>query len=127
MITIRTREDLGKLDEAPVETEEVYVGRRLSSKLVVLLLSKFPNLKRIYLPRSLYERTSERLREALRRVGVELVPTNRKPGRPPKYSEETLKLVVEKYKSGEKVPEISRDLGIPVRTVYYILRRMGVR
>ncbi|NPA86384.1 MAG: helix-turn-helix domain-containing protein [Candidatus Diapherotrites archaeon] len=126
MIKVRTREDLARLrrDEG---VEEIYVARRISKGLATTLLSLFPNLKRIHAPRSVIELSSPKVLEALRRVGVEIVETGRRPGRPPKYDEETLKLIVEKYKSGEAVSEISRSTGIPIRTVYHILRRLGLR
>ena len=126
MIKIRNHKDLLNL-KRDEHVEEVYIARRLSKNLITILLTLFPNLKRIYIPKSLANALSPRIRDALNHVGVEVVATGRGPGRPSKYTEETLKLIVEKYKSGEKVSEISRSLGIPLRTLYYLLRRMGLR
>ncbi len=126
MIKIRQRDDLKNLKKDP-KVKEVYLGRRLSKNVATLLLSLYPNLEKIYLPRSLYRVTSNQVKKALEAVGVRLVPTDRRPGRPPKYDEETLKLIVEKYKSGEAVNKISSDTGIPLRTVYYLLRKLGLR
>lgn len=125
MIRVRKTEDLKNLRPDP-NIKEVYVGRRLSKKLVAVLLSLYPNLRRIYVPSSLFETLSPRLKEALSSVGVEVVPTGRRPGRPQKYGTETLKLVEEKYRSGESPSKISSDLGIPLRTVYYLLRKLGL-
>ncbi len=126
MIRIRTLDDLWFLKPSP-DVVEVYIGRRLSKKLAATLLSLYPNLRRIYMPSSLVETLSPRLKGALSSVGVEVVPTNRRPGRPRKYDKETLKLIKEKYKSGERPSKISSDLGIPLRTVYYLLRKLGLR
>ena len=126
MIKIRKKGDLLQLkrDES---IKEVYVAQRISKALVLALLTLFPNLERIYAPTSVVRLTSTRIRNALKRVGVEIVPTERPPGRPTKYDRKTLKLVVEKYRRGEPVSKISGELGIPLRTLYYILRKLGLR
>ena len=106
--------------------EEVYVARRLSKNLAVRLLKEHPELKRIYVPESILKTVSPRVLEALRSVGVEVLSTGRKRGRPPKYSEEIINQVCTRYIHGEKASEISRDLGIPLRSVYYILSSRGL-
>lgn len=114
------------LSKYPSNAEEVYIPRRLSSNLATLLLQRFPNLKRIRVPRSVYEMTSRRVISALREVGVEVVPTGRSRGRPPKYSEDVINEICTRYTHGERASEIARSMGIPERTVYYILSRRGL-
>ena len=104
-------------------SEEVYVPRRISRTLAARLLQEHPDLKRILVPRSLYEQTSKRVIAALKEVGVEVVPTGRSRGRPRKYGDDVINRVVEMRKRGASVREIAERMGIPVRTVYYLLRQ----
>ncbi len=104
-------------------SEEVYVARRISRTLAARLLQEHPDLKRILVPRSLYEQTSKRIIAALRKVGVEVLPTGRGRGRPRKYGDDVVAKVMEMKKRGATVREIAEKTGIPVRTVYYILRQ----
>jgi len=104
----------------------IYCTLRLSMNTVNVLLNVFPNVKEIYMPRSLIKLTPEELKNYLKEKGVELKSTNRGRGRPPKYDEKTIKTVVDKYKAGESPEDIAKELGIPARSVYYILRRQGV-
>ncbi len=114
------------LDAYPPDTEEVYVPRRLSANLATLLLQRFPNLRRILVPRSVYSMISPRVLEALKAVGVEVVSTDRGRGRPAKYSEAVINEICTRYTHGESASKIARDLGIPERSVYYIISRRGL-
>ncbi|MDN5366693.1 MAG: hypothetical protein PWQ11_104 [Candidatus Diapherotrites archaeon] len=114
------------LNNYPPDAEEVYVPRRLSANLATQLLQRFPKLKRILVPQSIYKMTSKRVLEALAAVGVEVIPTGRSRGRPPKYSEDVINEVCTRYTHGESASKIARDMGIPERTVYYILSRRGL-
>lgn len=114
------------LDCYPPDSEEVYIPRRLSANLATLLLQRFPKLKRILVPQSIYRITSPKVLDALRAVGVDVVSTGRSRGRPPKYSEAVINEICTRYTHGERASEIARDLGIPERTVYYILSRRGL-
>lgn len=126
MIRIRSREDVIKILQEGSPEEEAYVARRISKRLATILLSSMPQLKRIYAPRSVLNTSSEKVLRALKKIGVEVIPTGRRRGRPPKYGAETLKLLLEKYRNGESPSEISRDLGIPLRTVFHLLRKLDV-
>jgi len=114
------------LSRYPSDAEEIYVPRRLSANLATLFLQRFPRLKRILVPASVYRMISHRVLAALRDVGVEVRPTGRSRGRPPKYSEEVINEVCTRYTHGERASEIARSMGIPERTVYYILSRRGL-
>lgn len=103
-------------------SEDVYVPRRISRALAARLLREHPDLKRIFVPRSLYEQTSRKVIAALRAVGVEVLPTGRGRGRPRKYGEDVVNRVIEMRRKGASVREISERTGIPLRTVYYLLR-----
>ena len=117
MAEIRAVDDAGTV---------VYVPRRLSASLAADLLKRFPRLSKILLPSSVFRAVSPSVLEGLRSVGVEVVPTNRARGRPPKYSEDVINTICLRYTHGESVAKISADLGVPERSVYYILSRRGL-
>lgn len=113
----KIRESLGP------EVTEVYINLRPTKEIVVRILENAPNVRRISCPPSLYPKVSKKIINALAQVGVELVPEGYPRGRPRKYSEETIKTVLEMFSSGRGPKEISRSLGIPLRTVYYLIER----
>ena len=114
------------LDSYPHDSEDVYVPRRLSANLAAVLLKRFPKLKRIVVPRSVYDAVSPKVLNALKAVGVDVVPSERHRGRPPKYSEAVINEICTRYTRGESAAEIAKDMGVPERSVYYILSRRGL-
>ena len=113
---------LRKLSNLDENVTEVYVSLRPTKEVVVKILENAPNVKRISCPPSLYPKVSKRVIYALGQLGIELVPERYPRGRPRKYDEETIKLVRELAEKGVPMREISARLGIPLRTVYYIVR-----
>lgn len=83
------------------------------------LLDQYPDLKKINCPPSLYSRTSSKYLEALDELGIAVVPVEKK-GRPKKYKDEEAKKVQELLKSGQTPTEISKNLGMALKTVYYL-------
>ena len=114
---------LRKLSELDEDVTEVYVSLRPTKEVVVKILENAPNVKRISCPPSLYPKVSKRVIYALGQLGIELVPEKRPRGRPKKYDEKTVKLVRELAERGVPMKEISSRLGIPLRTVYYMVRK----
>jgi len=124
-VSAKTYEELlRKLSELDEDVTEVYVNLRPTKEVVVKILENAPNVRRISCPPSLYPKVSKRVIYALGQLGVELVPEERPRGRPRKYDEKTVKLVRELAKKGVPMREISERLGIPLRTVYYMVREL---
>jgi hypothetical protein len=115
---------LRKLSELDEDVAEVYVNLRPTKEVVVKILENAPNVRRISCPPSLYPKVSKRVIYALSQLGIELVPEERPRGRPRKYDEKTVKLVRELAEKGVPMREISSRLGIPLRTVYYMVREL---
>ncbi|AMQ17871.1 DUF1699 family protein [Thermococcus peptonophilus] len=110
-----------KLDEALNEdVSEVYVNLRPTKEVIVKILERSPNVRKITCPPSLYPKVSQKVIIALNQLGVELLPESYPRGRPKKYDEKTVKQVVEMARKGVPMKEISRKLGIPLRTAYYL-------
>ncbi|WP_297536163.1 DUF1699 family protein [Thermococcus sp.] len=112
---------LRKLSRLTEDVTEVYINLRPTKEVVVKILENAPNVRRISCPPSLYPKVSKRIIYALGQLGIELVPEERPRGRPRKYDEKTVKLVRELATRGIPMREISERLGIPLRTVYYML------
>lgn len=111
----KLRSDLSDKDE------KIYINMRPSVDIMVELLEHAPNVKYILCPSSLYSLTSIRVKKALERVGVLLVPFGDGAGRPNKYDDETITKLMKMYELGVPVIEIAKSLKIPLRTVYHII------
>ncbi|MGC9516284.1 MAG: helix-turn-helix domain-containing protein [Methanomicrobiales archaeon] len=99
--------------------EIVYVDEQLSSRVIMELLDKHPNVKIIQCPPSLYKRTSKKYLDALQELGIEVETVERK-GRPPKYKEDDAERVKDLLKRGYSPKDISKNLEIPLKSVYYL-------
>lgn len=98
---------------------EIYVNKPLSFSRIMELLDQYPDLKKISCPPSLYSRISPKYIEALNELGVSVVSVEKK-GRPKKYDEKDTQKIQNLLKSGITPLEISKTLGIPLKTVYYL-------
>jgi hypothetical protein len=101
------------------ENNEIYVKRALSSQVIMELLDRYPNLKKIKVPSSLYPRTSKKYLDALSELGIEVEPVIRR-GRPKKYGSTESELVQKMINEGFSPKYISDELEIPLKTVYYL-------
>jgi hypothetical protein len=118
---------LRKLDSVLNEdVTEVYINLRPTKEILVHILERAPNVRRISCPPSLYPKVSKKIIRALSQMGIELVPEGYPRGRPRKYDEATLRRVREMVLRGHSPKEVSVLTGIPLRTVYYMLKKMGV-
>ncbi|WP_258084308.1 DUF1699 family protein [Thermococcus thermotolerans] len=109
------------------EVTEVYVNLRPTKEILVRILERAPNVRKISCPPSLYPKVSKKAVKALAQMGIELVPEGYPRGRPRKYDEGTIKEVQNLIMNGVPPKEISARMGIPLRTVYYMIEQLGVR
>ncbi|WP_461864141.1 DUF1699 family protein [Thermococcus sp.] len=122
-IKARNNEELlRKIDSLLNEdVTEVYVSLRPTKEILVRILENAPNVRIIGCPPSLYPKVSKKVIRALSQMGIKLIPVGHSRGRPRKYDERTLTLVRRMMRQGKKPKEISRELNIPLRTLYYII------
>jgi hypothetical protein len=99
--------------------KEIYINQPLSSHKIMEILDKHPDLEKIKCPPSIYQRISPKYLDVLSKLGVK-VEAIKKTGRPRKYKESDIKNIQKKVKEGYTFQEISTDLNIPLKTVYYI-------
>lgn len=105
--------------------EEVYINTRPSIQIIITLLNKAPSLKKIYVPPSLCKETPERIKKALNKIGVELIPFDKPRGRPRVHDKKAVNYMLKLAKRGETAGRIADKTGIPLRTVYYYLKKAG--
>lgn len=98
---------------------EIYVNKPLSSQVIMELLDKYPDLKKIKSPKSLYARTSKKYLDALSELGIEVEPVIKR-GRPKKYGAKEAIEIHNMLMEGFTPKEISEKLDIPLKTVYYL-------
>lgn len=100
-------------------SREIYINRPLSSHVIMELLDKYPDLKKIKSPKSIYIRTSKKYLDALSKLGIEVEPVIKR-GRPKKYSAKESEKIHDMLVEGYSPKEISEKLDIPLKTVYYL-------
>jgi len=122
-IKARNNEELlKKIDEMVNEdVKEVYINLRPTKEILVRILENAPNVRVIGCPPSLYPKVSKRVIKALRQMGIDIVPIKRSRGRPRKYDKTVLLQIRELLKKGKTPKEISKELRIPLRTLYYMI------
>ncbi|ASJ07150.1 DUF1699 family protein [Thermococcus pacificus] len=109
------------------EVTEVYINLRPTKEILVRILERAPNVRKISCPPSLYPKVSKKVIAALAQMGIELVPEGYPRGRPRKYDERTVRQVRELLRKGVPAKEISSRMGIPLRTVYYMIEQVEKR
>ena len=105
------------------DVTEVYVNLRPTKEILVRILERAPNVRKISCPPSLYPKVSKKIITALAQMGIDLVPEGYPRGRPRKYDEKTVRQVRELLMRGVPAKEISSRMGIPLRTVYYMMKK----
>lgn len=97
----------------------IHVNEPLTSRKIMELLETYPDLKKITCPVSLYNRTSPKYLEALEELGI-TVEARAGKGRPKKYSDKDAFLIKKMLNEGRSPKEISQEMQIPVKSVYYL-------
>ncbi|WP_461462170.1 helix-turn-helix domain-containing protein [Methanobrevibacter sp.] len=101
---------------------KIHITNALSSKRIIELIDEYPSLKLITCSKSLYDRIPQKYLEALEQLDIE-VKIEYNPGVKPKFSNEFIDKVIELKKEGLSPREISQNLDITTKQVYYILEK----
>lgn len=109
-----------------MSSEDIYVNQSLTSKKIMELLDKNPNLKRIRCPYSLYKRTSPKYIDALKELGVRVEPVKKR-GRPRKYGDQHRNQVNNLLREGKSPQQIAGQMKIPLKTVYYLKKGIELK
>lgn len=99
--------------------EKVHINQPLTSRKIMEVLEKYPDLKKITCPISLYKRTSPKYLDALKELGIDVEPLSSR-GRPNKYDEKKVFEIKNLLKDGKTPKEISKQMKIPLKSVYYL-------
>jgi hypothetical protein len=124
ILQVTSKEELFEhLDGIEHDTEELYINTRPSVEIVNKIVESVPGIRRVYCPPSLLKQTSTKAFEVLDKHGVSLHHKEVKVGRPKKYSQNIVKEILAKRAEGVPVKDISKQMKIPIRTVYYYLKK----
>ena len=99
--------------------QEIYVKKALSSHVIMEILEKYPELKKIKTPKSLYNRTSKKYLKALYELGIDVEPVIKR-GRPKKYGTNDVNEIHNMLDDGLNPKDIAVKLDMPLKTVYYL-------
>lgn len=102
---------------------EVYVNIRPTEEIIKTLQTKFPSLEKIACPKSLYAQTAKKVFKYVGDANLRLEPGDFEVGRPPKYDEATIREINTQRVTGKSARQISREMDIPLRTVYFYLAK----
>lgn len=97
----------------------IYVNEQLSSRKIMEILDSNPDLEKITCPKSIYTRISKKYLKALNELGIEVEQVLKR-GRPRKYSPSDAKSIQTLLDRGVSPSEVSKQLNLPVKTVYYL-------
>ncbi|MGD2247620.1 MAG: helix-turn-helix domain-containing protein [Candidatus Methanofastidiosia archaeon] len=101
----------------------MYIPRILGTDILFALIEHGENLTTIVVPPSIYELTSERVKIYLEKARINLEKGDNTPGRPTKYTKDDIREIVQLKENGMSITQISLELDIPRRTVYYLLEK----
>jgi len=102
---------------------EVHLSVRPTINIIASILTAAPNIKLITCPPSLFERTPEKIKEALEKVGVKFKALLLTPGRPRMHSATKIHDIYKLNEDGYSAKKISKELKIPLTTIYYYLNK----
>lgn len=98
----------------------------LKSKPTVPMLSELVNstrIEKLIISKKLYLSIPKRALLPLEKVGVRIEVSESRRGRPPVHSSELISQAKAMFQGGNRPDEIAAKLGMPIRTVYYHLRK----
>ncbi|MDO8339517.1 MAG: hypothetical protein Q7T16_02570 [Candidatus Burarchaeum sp.] len=101
---------------------ELLLKRKVSTVLLAQIMQKAP-VSRIMCSPAIYGSLPRSAVAALEQMGVEIAVERVKRGRPHVHAREKLKMIEELHGQGFAAAEIAHKLHLPLRTVYYHLRR----
>jgi len=109
-----------KLNE---KTKIVHFSIRPTINILASILTAAPNVIKITCPPSLYERTPRKIKTALSKVGIDFEALLLTPGRPRSHPNWKIDKVYQLEQKGYSAKDIAEELGIPLTTIYYYLKK----
>ena len=105
--------------------DSIHITKALSSSIIVDLIDKYPNLKCITCPPSVYNRISKVYIDALSQLDVEVKPKYNWGAKSKTNGFEFE--VLELSNNGLSAKEIALKLDISLNRVYYLLKKSGAK
>lgn len=104
--------------------KKVHVNQHLTSRKIIEILEKNPDLEKITCPPSIYNRIPSKYLEALKKLNIKVEPLH---GRARKYTEKDVKLIRKLLSEGKTPKEIAGITKIPLKSIYYLKGDMKLK
>ena len=105
------------------EESVIFLKTKPSIQIVSEILNR-TKVQKILVSPKLYERIPKRALAPLEKIGVQVEVVGVKRGRPFVHAAGRISVIGERSKAGKNAYEIAGETGIPLRTVYYHLRKI---
>jgi len=102
--------------------KEIHINQPLTSRRIIEVLEKNPDLEKITCPPSLYNRIPPKYLKALKDLGIKVEPRRRR-----KYAEKDVKMIRKLISEGKTPKEIASITKIPLKTIYYLKGDMKLK
>jgi len=113
-------EEITNIDD---DCQEVYINLRPTKEILQNVMDRCSSLQTLYCPQSLLKQTAKNALFHAGENNIKIVAGDFEVGRPKKYPEKTINEIVSQRQIGKGARQISDDLGVPLRTVYFYLKQ----
>ena len=116
------RRDIIKMIDRHPEVAEVFIKVKPSTKLLAYILNN-TNVRKVYISQGIYRTVPPKVVRALRDMKIRVEIVKLKQGRPFEINDFIIERAFKMKQAGTPVNEISQELGISRRTLYYRFRK----
>jgi len=110
-----------QIDQLENRHDEVYINLRPTKEIVQRIINSCSTMKTLYCPPSLLKQTARNALTHAKQNKITIIGGDFEVGRPKKYPEKTINEIRAQRQIGKPTRQISEEMGIPLRTVYFYL------
>lgn len=113
---------LNKINEMKIDSE-VYISLRPTKEVIDKIAERCSSLQKLYCPPSLLKQTAQKALKHANDRSITIEGGDFEVGRPNKYPEKTINEILSQKRTGKPAKQISSEMDIPLRTVYFYLQK----
>ena len=102
--------------------KRVHISLRPTMKIIFALEKKCPELEELSCPMSLYLQVAKKVFRYCEAKKIKLTASGEGAGRPREHDEHTVKEIIRLRTSGRTAKQVSEEMLVPLRTVYFYLK-----
>lgn len=102
--------------------KKIHINQPLTSRRIIEILEKNPDLEKITCPPSLYHRIPQKYLKALKNLGIKVESKRQR-----KYTEKDVKMIRKLISEGKTPKEIASITKMPIKTIYYLKGDMKLK